>query len=291
MVSRPREVRARENRISKPRANKVKPFSGDGADPREFLASFEGSYGHLKGAEKCARFCQYFRAESAAAQWLASLDEAAKTDWEKLATMFKLRWGVQETSEKQGESSAAGGTQDPMLRDEAAEGEAEEEVARVLIPEIPPSPRSHWIDLHPIDDFQHHDLRSKSLSANSPEQAIYDRHTVPEEPPAPLSYWIDLHAIDDAESLRDNLHWPSPPHSPAKKGLMRYIPEEPPAPLSYWIDLHSIEELRGDSVPAAAPDPASIFLDLHPLDAPVPESAPSPALLFLALHPSGAGAE
>ncbi|KZP14191.1 hypothetical protein FIBSPDRAFT_796955, partial [Athelia psychrophila] len=79
-----------------------------------------------------------------------------------------------------------------------------------LIPELSPSPRSHWIGLHPIDDFQHHDLRSKSLSVNSPETAIADIHTVPEEPPTPLSYWIDLHSIDDVEYLHDDLHSPSP---------------------------------------------------------------------------------
>lgn len=45
------------------------------------------------------------------------------------------------------------------------------------IPDEPPSPRSYWIDLHPI------------------EGAGRESGFIPEESPEPFSYWIDLRPI------------------------------------------------------------------------------------------------
>ncbi|KAF7974777.1 hypothetical protein HWV62_11253 [Athelia sp. TMB] len=75
------------------------------------------------------------------------------------------------------------------------------------IPEWLPSPRSFWVDLHPIEDFIGHD--SDSLSTNSSRKAT---GSIPEEPPIPLSYWIDLHPLEYAD--RDSI-----PTAPEPKSL------------------------------------------------------------------------
>lgn len=72
-----------------------------------------------------------------------------------------------------------------------------------IIPDEPPSPRSYWIDLNPIEDTAH------------------ERRCIPEEPPVPLSCWIDLRPIEDYKGL---------------------IPEIAPEAPSTFLDLRPLED-------------------------------------------------
>ncbi|KZP15480.1 hypothetical protein FIBSPDRAFT_1048124 [Athelia psychrophila] len=72
-----------------------------------------------------------------------------------------------------------------------------------IIPDEPPSPRSYWIDLNPIEDTAH------------------ERRCIPEEPPVPLSCWIDLRPIEDYKGL---------------------IPEVAPEAPSTFLDLRPLED-------------------------------------------------
>lgn len=137
-------------------------------------------------------------------EWQASSQDSRQKEQIQVALPRQTRSQIRQQQQNEEEMQAAAMNTDKQTRARLhGEAEKQERVAKVatearieLIPEISPSPRSHWIELHPIDNFQHRDARSESLSVNSLEEAIHDIHAVPEEPPAPLSYWIDLHPVD-----------------------------------------------------------------------------------------------
>lgn len=152
---------------------------------------------------------------------------------------------------------------------------------RVPVPENPPSPLSHWIELCPIESDPHSvpevapepislsvDLHLLNTGDQISEQTSESRspwiglrriddneHGIPEVAPEPTSLYLDLHPLeDDADSIPDDL----------------------PKPQSYWIDLHDINEYK-QLVPDISPEPLSLFLDLHPLEGTnsIPEISPS----------------
>ncbi|KZP34656.1 hypothetical protein FIBSPDRAFT_810048 [Athelia psychrophila] len=129
------------------------------------------------------------------------------------------------------------------------------------IPDKPPAPLSHWIDLYDIEDTEAEPLIRQNVLI-----------PVPEEPPVPVSHWIQLPPIEDTEAepvplIHEN----------------ELIPEKPPVPLSHWIDLRPIEDYGG-FVPEVTPEPASVSLELNPVeDTSVPEIPPSPAEVTLGL--------
>ncbi|KZP17083.1 hypothetical protein FIBSPDRAFT_1047048 [Athelia psychrophila] len=141
---------------------------------------------------------------------------------------------------------------------------------RASMPERPPSPLSHWIELHPVDSYEH------DIPEAAPEHtSLYidlhsiedDARLIPEVPPEPRSMWVELHSVDGNE---------------------RSIPEVAPEPTSLYLDLHPLEDDE-DSVPEDLPDPQSYWMDLHPIDQsarPVPETSPEPVSMSLDLHPS-----
>lgn len=91
------------------------------------------------------------------------------------------------------------------------------------IPDEPPSPRSYWIDLHPIED------------------AGYGH--ISEVPPVPLSHWIDLRPIDDCKDLI-----PEFVPEPASMFLDLHpledssVFEVPPSPAEFTLDLHELHD-------------------------------------------------
>lgn len=96
------------------------------------------------------------------------------------------------------------------------------------IPDGTPSPLSHWVDLHPIEN---------SIAGHLTHQ----RNLIPEEPPLPLSHWIDLHTIEDWANL---------------------TPEIAPEPTSMFLELHPLQR---SSLPEESSSPTEITLHLYEL--------------------------
>lgn len=105
---------------------------------------------------------------------------------------------------------------------QAIESTTSQSVPRT-IPDEPPSPRSYWIDLHPIED------------------AGYGH--ISEVPPVPLSHWIDLRPIDDCKDLI-----PEVVPEPASTFLDLHpledssVFEVPPTPAEFTLDLHELHD-------------------------------------------------
>lgn len=97
-----------------------------------------------------------------------------------------------------------------------------------IIPDEPPSPRSHWIDLH-------------SIEGTGADYLGHENERIPEEPPAPSSYWIDLRPIEDSGIL---------------------VPEVAPDPTSMFLEVHPLVDLPA---PEVAPSPTEFTLQLHEL--------------------------
>ncbi|KZP14210.1 hypothetical protein FIBSPDRAFT_1048970 [Athelia psychrophila] len=97
--------------------------------------------------------------------------------------------------------------------------------AHGTIPDESPSPRSYWIDLHPIEDTG------------------YEHGYTSEEPPVPLSHWVDLCAIEDYENL-------IPEAAPEPTSILldllplddSLIPEILPSPADFVLQLHELHE-------------------------------------------------
>ncbi|KZP14179.1 hypothetical protein FIBSPDRAFT_896805 [Athelia psychrophila] len=209
--------------------------------PRDFMRGI-GRLPHLDAGQRRDRLYAKCRPGSAAAQWVSSLDDVMTADWDEVVAVFDLRWpeeqgqgqgGMSASKQRDSSTALAGQKLDSMPENRAPEGGGGSALG--LIPDIAPSPQSHWIDLHDIDDLRQ--------SADSPGPVTYSLRMVPEEPPAPLSYWIDLHPLEDLSHC--DLHSESlPVRYPTREQAIdstnsNMVPEGPPAPLSYWIDLHS----------------------------------------------------
>lgn len=103
------------------------------------------------------------------------------------------------------------------------------------ITERPPSRRSVWVDLRPIEDFLDHDSNSRSLNPSGRTTGL-----IPKKPPIPLSYWIDLHPLGD--SGHDSIPTAAPEPNSLFLNLQQLdglAPEVPPSPVDLTLDLRS----------------------------------------------------
>jgi len=105
-------------------------------------------------------------------------------------------------------------------------------------PERVPSPRSYWIDLHPINDYTDAGPLSK-LSSD-----VWPTQSVPEAPPVPFSYWIDLFPVGDSDGKES-------------------IPDVSPEPASFNLELHPEAALTAIQ---EADDTRSAFVTESPLE-------------------------
>ncbi|KZP14151.1 hypothetical protein FIBSPDRAFT_896780 [Athelia psychrophila] len=166
-----------------------------------------------------------------------------QNSWRQLRDMTRYNEGAEE-DEHESSSSAiqmdAGdvtGQQDLPTSSRSPKPNLISPQRRGSIPEMPPSPPSHWIELHPIDNYE---------------------QRVPEVAPEPTSLYVDLHPLEDDEYSIPEA--PPEPRSmwielrPVRDGNEHIIPKVAPEPTALYLDLHPSED-DADSITDNLPRP------------------------------------
>ncbi|KZP15486.1 hypothetical protein FIBSPDRAFT_867234 [Athelia psychrophila] len=250
------QAKATRDRGAKPARGDITVISGFALE-REFTACARLLYALRV---RLPAEAEYQRREAADPAFAAGMDVKAKEIFERL-NAFKLEIMNRTRIHNPEEQIEADGVWNGLRRDLRLEDEAQPDPEGALsipehhlevaadpeiaiknpentpsapgiIPDEPPSPRSYWIDLHPIED-----LYSKMGPPGQDSGGF-----VPVEPPEPLSHWIDLQPIDVYGNS---------------------VPEIHPEPSSLFMELHPLDEESTASAPEAPPSPAEVTLELH----------------------------